>query len=152
MEFGWNFLIWFSYLVRIKKKSTATPAGSSPSQGAGATPTQEEQFRGFQPLGPPATPGGGSQTASPMAKPTMANPYANPKPGTSKAKDSTARGSGMPSAIDRRKAAANRKKKLVKSKKIEWKMNGKCSLILHIGRTHPTRWCRRDPPVQEAED
>ncbi len=113
MEFGWNFLIWFSYPVRIKKKSPATPGGSTPSQGAGTTPTHEEAFRGFQPLGPPATPGGGSQTPSPMAKPTMANPYANPTPGTSKAKDSTARGSGMPSAIDRRKAAASRKKKQV---------------------------------------
>ncbi len=107
--------------MRIKKKSPATP-GSTPSQGAGATPTQEEGFRGFQPLGPPAAPGGGSKTPSPMGKPVMANPYANPTPGTSKAsptpgtskaKDKTARDSGMPSAIDRRKLAAARKKKLV---------------------------------------
>ncbi len=99
--------------MRIKKKSPATTTPGSTPKGPATTPSPDEAFRGFQPLGPGAA-GGGSQRASPMAKPVMPNPYANPTPGTSKAKDAPARGSGMPSAIDRRKAAANRKKKLVK--------------------------------------
>ncbi len=82
-------------LVRIKKKSPATP-----SQGSGgSTPVQQPAFI---PL--PSTSGAHQPSKSP-----------SPVPSTSKGpKASTARESGMPTAVERRKAAAAaRKKKLL---------------------------------------